>query len=163
MEATFITATEQQVFPACWCGHQVMCMAGQMRENRLQDLAPSHTPTAQNLLVTLKSGNFSEHVSLWGRGTQPSCCHAAQWLFRAQADIWASTSWRCNAFMQEQQRKEVIPAGVKCETCCATLTNAAWQVGRGNQLLTGEIELNWENRSLLPLLKFRQNTGIEKS
>lgn len=68
MEATFVTAIEQQIFPECWCGHKVVRMVGQIGEKRLEDLTQSCTPVAQNLLVTLKSGNFSERVSLPGRG-----------------------------------------------------------------------------------------------
>lgn len=83
MENTFVIAIKRQVFPACWCWHQVLCMAGQMGEKRLQDMTPSYTPVAQKLPVMLRSGNSSEHVCLPGGRTQPLCCHAAQWLFWA--------------------------------------------------------------------------------
>lgn len=108
IEATFVTAIEQQAFPECWCGHRVVHMVGQMGEKRLEYLTLSCTPMAQNFPVTLKSGNFSEQGSLPGRGTQPSYCHAAHWVFRAQVDIWANTSWSCNAVMQGARGKEVF-------------------------------------------------------
>lgn len=135
-----VQAIEQQVFPEHWCGHQIFCTVGEMWEKRLEDLTPSCIPVAQKLPVTIKPGNFSEHISLPVRGTQPPCCHAAQWLFWAQVDIWANTSSTCSA---GSKRERSHPGWVKCRTCtsnqwCMTRWEGETIISRRNWIKLGK-------------------------